>query len=353
MAWPTSDVNTGNADAATDSPTAFRSDVLDLLTKFNQLRSHVSTLMQSLLNDTTTSQAQSSLGGTTTGKAVFTAASAAAARDALGVSEPLIKATSQVIYETSASITDDLLNRPAFYIGLSAATLTLPAGVTGGATFTLYNVNAGPCTIARGGTTVLIYAQGGSGTSFTLNQGDSVCLCFDGNNWVQVLGSQITTPVGSLLIHTGSSAPRGYLKANGTLLNRTAYANLWDFAQASGNLASSDGAWANGQYSPGDGSTTFRIPDLRGEFLRMWDDGRGIDVGRSLGSAQLDALQGHQHTYTYPETNYVRAGSNGDSPYTPGTRTTAAIVSDGANGTPRIASETRPRNVAYLPCIKF
>ncbi|HHN9827319.1 TPA: phage tail protein [Escherichia coli] len=33
------------------------------------------------------------------------------------------------------------------------------------------------------------------------------------------------------------------------------------------------------------------IPDMRGEFLRVWDDGRGVDSGRALLSAQIDTLQ--------------------------------------------------------------
>lgn len=50
MTWPASDVNTTNADASTDSPATFRTDVLDLLTKFNLLRNHVTTLGQTVLS---------------------------------------------------------------------------------------------------------------------------------------------------------------------------------------------------------------------------------------------------------------------------------------------------------------
>lgn len=49
MTWPASNVSTTNADASTDSPALFRSDVLDLISKFNQIRSHASSLGISLI----------------------------------------------------------------------------------------------------------------------------------------------------------------------------------------------------------------------------------------------------------------------------------------------------------------
>lgn len=64
MTWPASDVNTTNADASTDSPATFRTDVLDLLTKFNLLRNHVSTFFQGVLSSTTASAAKTALGVT-------------------------------------------------------------------------------------------------------------------------------------------------------------------------------------------------------------------------------------------------------------------------------------------------
>lgn len=62
MTWPSADVNTTNADAGTDSPATFRTDVLDLLTKFNQMRNHVSAFMQGLLSSASASAARTTLG---------------------------------------------------------------------------------------------------------------------------------------------------------------------------------------------------------------------------------------------------------------------------------------------------
>lgn len=107
----------------------------------------------------------------------------------------------------------------------------------------------------------------------------------------------------------------------------------------------------------GDGTSTFNIPDLRGEFIRGWDDGRGIDGGRTFGSAQLDAFQGHKHGFDILN-NYMTDQPGGSGQTAGGGGRFAAPVigsatNDGTNGTPRVASETRPRNIALLACIKY
>lgn len=107
---------------------------------------------------------------------------------------------------------------------------------------------------------------------------------------------------GSVIQVIGTVAPPGTIKANGAVLSRTAYADLWAYAQASGALVSQAaydaGQW--GCFSPGDGSTTFRIPDLRGIFGRGWDDGRGIDSGRQIGSYQGSQNLSHGHGINDP-----------------------------------------------------
>lgn len=150
-------------------------------------------------------------------------------------------------------------------------------------------------------------------------------------------------PVGATIYVPGTTAPPGTIKKNGALLSRTAYAALWAFAQASGNMAASDGAWQTGQFSPGDGATTFRIPDGRAEFLRGLDDGRGVDVGRVIGTAQADDLKSHRHPVA------DRAGVEGGSyTATPSGSGSTGLFTGYVGG-----SETRPRNVAELACIKY
>ena len=136
-------------------------------------------------------------------------------------------------------------------------------------------------------------------------------------------------PPGAVAHFAMSSAPDGWLKANGAAISRTTYAALFT---AIGTV-----------FGVGDGSTTFNLPDLRGEFLRCLDDGRGVDIGRALGSAQADEIESHSHSlqsgdgYTGSNEVYERA------------LTAGAVTQTGLTG----GAETRPRNVALLACIKY
>lgn len=136
-----------------------------------------------------------------------------------------------------------------------------------------------------------------------------------------------TEKPGDIKFHAVNAIPPDWLKANGAAVSRTAYAALF--------------AAIGTTYGAGDGSTTFTLPDLRGEFLRGFDDGRGADSGRVFGTAQLDGFKSHTH-----------AGSMGAAAYSGGAAGTIVgpgPIDSGANG----GAETRPRNVAMLACIKF
>jgi microcystin-dependent protein len=148
-------------------------------------------------------------------------------------------------------------------------------------------------------------------------------------------------PAGTVIHVAMNTAPSGFLKANGAAVSRTTYAALFT---AIGTT-----------YGAGDGSTTFALPDMRGEFMRGWDDGRGVDSGRAIGTAQEDQFQAHRHEIEagaqVGSTTYITVQASSatrDKDTTPG-----VYGADGANGTPRFGAETRPRNVALLACIKF
>lgn len=135
--------------------------------------------------------------------------------------------------------------------------------------------------------------------------------------------------VGTIIWVARNTAPNGYLKANGAALSRTTYSDLF--------------ATIGTTFGVGDGSTTFNLPDLRGEFIRGWDDTRGVDSGRSFGSSQADDLKSHQHSMaSYNTVGTAPSIASGSSVAGP------VKYTDYTGG-----NETRPRNVALLACIKY
>jgi len=147
-----------------------------------------------------------------------------------------------------------------------------------------------------------------------------------GTAWVRISGGVAGTVDAFAML----SEPAGYLKCNGQEVSRTTYSDLFNVIGTN--------------YGSGNGSTTFNVPEYRGEFLRGTDDSRGVDVGRTIGSAQAQDVQPHTHQMT---TGYV---------YT-STGTPWAVPSTNNPGTPQNTAstgvtETRPRNVAVLYCIK-
>ena len=105
----------------------------------------------------------------------------------------------------------------------------------------------------------------------------------------------LACPIGSVIIALGNAAPAGTLKLNGAMLVRAEHPLLWTYANSTGRLVD-DSVWTNNAnhnwaaFSRGDGTTTFRLPDFRGEGLRCFDDTRGIDVGRQITQQQADAI---------------------------------------------------------------
>jgi len=116
---------------------------------------------------------------------------------------------------------------------------------------------------------------------------------------------------GQVSTFPGTKLPLGWLKANGQTVSRSNYPYLWRYANSSGNIASSEGAKTSGQFGPGNGINTFTLPDLRGQHLRYWDDGRGIDNGRSIASEQKDDIKKHNHNASSgSDGNHAHAASS-------------------------------------------
>lgn len=109
----------------------------------------------------------------------------------------------------------------------------------------------------------------------------------------------------------------------------------------------------------GDGVTTFNIPDLRGEFRRGADLGRGVDAGRAVGSAQGDAIRNITGTVdnlwgmTAPATGALSAPAGSEAKRgATSSNSTFKITLDASTQVPT-ASENRPRNVTVVSCIKY
>ena len=176
----------------------------------------------------------------------------------------------------------------------------------------------------------LIYGNS-SGVTAILGQGTAnQVLTSDGTDisWAAVAG----VPAGAVIYHAANSAPTGFLKANGAAISRSTYSDLFSAISTT--------------FGTGDGSSTFNVPDLRGEFMRGWDDSRGIDSGRSFGSAQADELKAHTHLYRDPISGSTHTGAGGGTSKAFPTANSGTTSSTGGD-------ETRPRNIALLACIKY
>lgn len=143
-------------------------------------------------------------------------------------------------------------------------------------------------------------------------------------------------PAGAVLFFALAAAPIGWLECNGALVSRAAYAALF--------------AAIGTTFGAGDGVTTFQLPELRGEFIRGLDSGRGVDPGRALGSAQGDLVKDHKHMFDVATVTGSYSTYNGrlaQAQDGSGSFTSGYIGQSQASG----GAENRPRNVALLPCI--
>ncbi|EQC1053288.1 phage tail protein, partial [Escherichia coli] len=148
------------------------------------------------------------------------------------------------------------------------------------------------------------------------------------------LGEGSALPVGVPVPWPSATPPTGWLKCNGAAFSSEKYPNL-------------------AKVYP-----TNKLPDLRGEFIRGWDDGRGVDNGRNLLSAQSDAIQNIVGTFgrTQLFKDALNSGpfSQTDSILSVGLQPTeilegygASVWTFDASRSVRTASETRPHNIAF------
>jgi microcystin-dependent protein len=174
--------------------------------------------------------------------------------------------------------------------------------------------------------------------------------------------SAFLIPTGSIIPYGGASAPTGWLLCDGSAVSRTTYSALF------GVIAETAGQ--------GDNSTTFNVPDLRGKFLRGWDNSAGNDPNAGTRSAMATGGNSGDTIFSIQaDATAINGISLTDGGHTHGSNNTlAAIHSEGFSGggnsgnsndlTATISSattgitisstdtETRPLNVATNFIIK-
>ncbi|MEW3078549.1 tail fiber protein, partial [Escherichia coli] len=129
------------------------------------------------------------------------------------------------------------------------------------------------------------------------------------------LGEGSALPVGVPVPWPSATPPTGWLKCNGAAFSAEEYPEL-------------------AKVYP-----TNKLPDLRGEFIRGWDDGRGIDSGRTLLSPQDGSIEAHGHDYN--GVIYTSSGPSWANTTDAGHRAYSGFTSSYGG------SETRPRNIAF------
>lgn len=233
-------------------------------------------------------------------------------------------------------------------------TSTSPLAITG----TWPNVNValtGTVTVATGGTGIsttpgqnqvllgdgskynLTTLRAGTGVNFDQTNPGVLTINSSGGSGSGTNVTLADLPPGTIQWFAMQAAPSGWLECDGRLLSKVTgsglYAALWTAIGYTYN-------------QPADGTAdNFRIPDLRGQFLRGWDHGAGVDASRAFGSTQADELKSHTHAID---------ANHDNSTYGTRVRGTASTTVDGTQATQATGgTETRPKNVAMLACIKF
>lgn len=145
------------------------------------------------------------------------------------------------------------------------------------------------------------------------------------------LGEGSALPVGVPVPWPSATPPTGWIKCNGAPFSAEEYPDLAKVYPA------------------------LKLPDLRGEFIRGWDDGRGVDAGRAIMTTQGDAIQnitGEVGFIQYfGETHQFGAlfagGAQNNTNVAPGSGAKAQSIFFDASRSARTSNETRSRNIAF------
>ena len=234
--------------------------------------------------------------------------------------------------------------------------LTTNAPITLGTTALTFKMLAGRTGIAAGtykSLTVDEYGRATAGANPETLAGFGIKDSYTKAEVEALIAKASALPVGSIVAFPVDAPPPGFLELDNSVKSSATYPDL--------------SVYLGGKFNKGDeGVGNFRLPEARGEFLRGWDHGRGVDEGRGIGSSQTDTLKAHSH--------YLPTGSGGGQAVDPNGEIPSVVLKDtaadwalrstfgGDNAELSIGSvrtynygsakETRPRNIAVMWCIK-
>lgn len=165
-------------------------------------------------------------------------------------------------------------------------------------------------------------------------------LTWNGTAWVATAMTTNLVPPGTVAYFYGTTPPTGWLIANGATISAVSYPALTTVL----------------------GGTV--LPDLRGVFVRGLDLGAGLDVGRTLNTFQEDQVQYHHHIVPWgeagggtwgntPTSGYIGSGSTDTDNFWWLSNNGGNELGTTVNAAGVVGSETRPKNVALLPIIKY
>ncbi|POA35426.1 phage tail protein [Pseudomonas sp. GW456-12-1-14-TSB6] len=232
--------------------------------------------------------------------------------------------------------------------------LTTNAPITLGTTALTFKMLAGRTGIAAGtykSLSVDEYGRATAGSNPDTLAGFGIKDSYTKAEVEALIAKASALPVGSIVAFPVDSPPPGFLELDNSVKSSATYPDL--------------SAYLGGKFNKGDeGVGNFRLPEARGEFLRGWDHGRGVDAGRASGSTQSDSLKAHYHFLPTGSGGGQAVDPNGEIP-TVVLKDTAAdwvLRTEGDNAELSIgrvrtynfgaATETRPRNIAVMWCIK-
>ncbi|WP_240947014.1 phage tail-collar fiber domain-containing protein [Leeia aquatica] len=157
-----------------------------------------------------------------------------------------------------------------------------------------------------------------------------------------------------LMLTTTGTLPTGLTATTSVYLvevidANTFYLREWGNRVVTSGTQSGTHSYLQSLYGLGDGTTTFNLPDLRGEFMRGWDDGRGLDTGRALGTMQnASEIAIYDNAVGNIPLTVVK-NDDGTSTY----MTSYSTNISAAAGRDMAYKKVRPHNLALLACIKY